>query len=115
MFRIDTKPIFDFLKILNVDQLFEFETGKYIYKSKNNLLPSKSIANHFVRNNAQRRYNLRNRNNRPLVTPLVLLSSFKKRSVYFRGTDLWNDIPILVKSSESLSIFKKSYKSSFLQ
>ena len=114
-FRIDTKPIFDFLKILNVDQLFEFETGKYVYKSKNNLLPSKSIANHFVRNSAQHRYNLRNRNNRPLVTPLVLLSSFKKRSVYIRGTDLWNDIPILVKSSESLNIFKKSYKSSLLQ
>ena len=114
-FRIDTKPIFDFLKILNVDQLFDFETGKYVYKSKNNLLPIKSIANHFVRNSAQHRYNLRNRNNRPLVTPLVLLSSFKKRSVYIRGTDLWNDIPILVKSSESLSIFKKSYKSSLLQ
>ena len=27
-FRIDTKPIFDFLKILNVDQLFEFEISK---------------------------------------------------------------------------------------
>ena len=114
-FGIGTKPIFDFLKILDGNKLFSFETGKYVFKSKNDLLPNSSIANHFVRNNRQHNHNLRSRRNRPLVTPFVLLSSLKRRSVYYRGTELWNDISVLVRSSESLSIFKKCYKSSLLE
>ena len=109
-FTINTKPIFDFLQILDFQQLLCFETGKFIYKLKNNLLPTNTLVNHFTRNPAQHDYNLRNRDNRFLVAPLCLLSSFKKKSLYIRGMDLWKNIPDFIKSSESIGTFKKQYK-----
>ena len=110
-FTIDTKPIFDFLQIQDFQQLFSFETGNFTYRLKNNLLPTNNLVHHFARNPAQHNYNLRNRDNRPIVAPICLLSSFKKKSLYVRGMDMWNDIPDFIKSSESIRVFKKKYKS----
>ena len=109
-FTIDTKPIFDFLKIQDFQQLFSFETGNFIYRLKKNLLPINTLVNHFSRIPAQHNYNLRNRENRLLVTPLSLLSSFKKKSLYIRGIDLWNNIPDQIETSKSIGIFKNQHK-----
>ena len=38
-FTIDVEPIFNFLEILDFQQLLHLETGKFVYKSKNDLLP----------------------------------------------------------------------------
>jgi len=84
-FTIDTKPIFDFLQIQDLQQLFSFETGNFTFRLKNNLLPINNLVHHFARNPAQHNYNLRNRDNRLLVTPLCLLSSFKKVALYQRN------------------------------
>ena len=46
-FGIGTKPIFDFLQILDISQIFSLETGKFMFKSKNGILPIITIANHF--------------------------------------------------------------------
>ena len=113
-FGIGTKPIFDFLKILDVSQIFSLETGKFMFKSKNGLLPINTIANHFERPRAVHNHNLRNRTNN-LVTPFVLLSTFKQKSIHNRGLNLWNDIPEDIRCSESFNIFKIHYKSHLLQ
>ena len=109
-FRINTEPIFDYLNFLNVSQIFCLETGKFVFKSNKGLLPISTIANYFEREPANHRHNLRNGNNR-LAVPLVLLSSYKRKSLYIRGLHMWNDIPQSLKSSDSFNIFKKNFKS----
>ena len=66
-FGIGTKPIFDFLEILDVSQIFSLETAKFVYKSKNQMLPISTLANHFERRNAVHQHNLRPRINRLLI------------------------------------------------
>ena len=112
-FGIGTKPIFDFLKILDVSQIFSLETGKFMFKSKNGMLPISTIANHFERQRAEHNHNLRNRTN-SLITPFVLLSTFKQKSIHNRGLNLWNDIPEAIRSSESFNILKKTLQIPFL-
>ena len=114
-FGIDTKPIFDFLKILDVSQTFSLETGKFVFKSKNNMLPIRTIANHFERRRAVHQHNLRTCNHHSLVTPFVLLSSFKRKSIHYRGMDMWDNIPESIKHSDSFNIFKKSFKTHLFQ
>ena len=99
---------------MDVSQIFSLETGKFMFKSKNGILPIITIANHFERQRAEHNHNLRNRTN-SLITPFVLLSTFKQKSIHNRGLNLWNDIPESIRFSESFNIFKKDYKSHLLQ
>lgn len=55
-FRINTKPIFDFLKILDISQIFSLETGKFVFKSRNGLLPISNIEKYFERHNIAHNY-----------------------------------------------------------
>ena len=112
-FRIGTGPIFDYLKFLNAGQIFRLETGKFVFKSKKDLLPISGIVKHFERPTASHHHHLRNR--RLVITPFELLSTYKKKSLYFRGTELWNTMPESLKLSESFNIFKKDYKLNFFQ
>ena len=113
-FRINTKPIFDYLNFLNVSKTFYLETAKFVFKSNNGLLPTTTIAKYFERGPATHHHNLRQVNNR-LSVPLVLLSSFKRKSLHIRGLDIWNNIPESLKLSGSLNIFKKDFKSYVLR
>ena len=114
-FGIGTKPIFDFLQILDISQIFKLESGKFVYKTKNNMLPISTIANHFERRAVMHHHNLRDHANRFFITPFVLLSSFKQKSLHYRGQHLWNSIAELIRLSESFCIFKKCYKAHLLQ
>ena len=109
-FRIDTGPIFKYLEFLNISQIFLIETGKFVFKARKGILPISTIADHFVRATTTHQYNLRTSNQRLLVTPLVLLSSFKRKSLHIRGIDMWNKFPELLKLSESMNIFKRGLK-----
>ena len=114
-FRIGTGPIFDYLKFLNVTQIFRLETSKFVFKSKKNLLPISTIVKYFERQTATHRHNLRSINRPSLITPYVLLSSSKKKSLYIKGTYLWREMPEPLKSSDSFNIFKKDLKLLILQ
>ena len=50
--NIDVTSIYKYLNILEIPQLFKLETGKFIYKSQNGLLPINSIAKYFEVRNA---------------------------------------------------------------
>ena len=113
-FRIGTGPIFDYLKFLNVTQIFLLETGKFVFKSKTNLLPINTIVKYFERPAVTHRHNLRN-NRQSLTTPYVLLSSSKKKSLYIKGTYMWRDMPESLKLSDSFNIYKRNLKLLILQ
>ena len=94
-------------------KFFHFESGKFIFKSRNGLLPISTIAKYFVRGGIVHNHDLRNSSLH--IIPLILLSSYKRRSVHIRGVDLWNNIPESLKSSNSFNIFKKDFKLHILQ
>ena len=109
LYRINTQPIFEFLEFIDFPQILLFETGKFVFKSRNNLLPINNIATYFERGHINHHHNLRN-SRFCILVPLILLSSFKRNSVRIRGLHIWNDIPDSLKSSDSFNIFKKDFK-----
>ena len=90
--RLDTKPIFQHLKLLNVEETFLLESAKFIYKDKNGLLPISSIAHHFDRPipNSNRALRLRSHSS---VAPYNLLSNSAKKSIQVRSPQIWESIP----------------------
>ena len=62
--RIELEPLYEYLKVLKVKEVFLLETGKFMYKMENNLLPV-SIGDYFQprKQNNSTNYNLRTRKN----------------------------------------------------
>ena len=108
--RVEIQPMFDFFKILNFDQIFAFESGKFVYKSKKSLLPLSTIASHFTREVSGQRHSVRNRNAGPSVVPFELLSTYAQKSIQHRTAKLWDEIPITVRNLEFFGSFKQQYK-----
>ena len=113
--NIDVDSIFKYLDIPNVMDTIEIETGKFIYKKENGLLPLPDIANHFpARNgNITHSYNLRHRGIN--LSTIAYNSSHGEKSVLCRGAKLWNKLPNDIINSENLRSFKKNLKSFLLE
>ena len=113
--NIDLNPIYEFLQILNLDQMITFEMGKFQFKKKHSLLPPNSLGNYFepdphVNHHS---YGLRSRTNN-VPTRLVCHTKFAEKSYQIGGLKLWNEIPEEIKNSVSLISFKRSYKTFLL-
>ncbi len=108
--NIDLNPIYEHLKILNLDQIFSLEIGKFLYKLQNNLLPT-SIGNYFEPDPFvnQHSYGLRSRTAN-IPTRIVCRTKYAEKSFQISGLKFWNKLPVNIKSAESFNIFKKSYK-----
>ena len=107
--RIDIKPLYDYLKILDIQSIFSLETGKFVFKEKRNLLPVR-IGDYF--SNKVRimtsSYNLRS-NSLPLLS--YRLSTTEQKSISSRGQLVWNRIPDNIRfDSPSFLSFKYHYK-----
>ena len=114
--NIDLNPAYDYLKILNVPKIFMLETGKFQYKYEKNLLPTE-IGNYFktsADNVNQHNYGLRSRNN-DKAPRFISRSKIGEKSIQFKGNQIWNNMPLDIKKSESLSIFKSVYKKFLLK
>ena len=110
--NIDLKPIFDFLKVLDLDQMYSFELGKYMYKIHHNLVPAHCLGNYFEPHPYVNKhsYGLRSRSAN-VPTRLVCHKKFSEKSTQISGEKFWRKIPIDIRNSESLNIFKNSFKS----
>ena len=88
---------------------FNEEGNLFHCKHQNNLLPIQ-ICNHFE-NSSQisHNYGLRSRSRND---PPRFLSRTKtgEKSLQFRKTQIWNEIPSEIKSCEFFNAFKKAYK-----
>ena len=114
--NIDLHPIFDHLKVLNLDQMFSFELGKFLYKFHLNLLPPSSIGNFFLPDPFvnQHNYGLRSRT-ASVPTRLVCRTKFSEKSIQINGSKFWEEIPEPIRDSQSLSIFKRNFKKFLLE
>ncbi len=108
--KLNTKPIFVHLNLLNVEQTYQFETAKFIFKDINNLLPLSTIAKHFDRTPSINRPIRQTQTSHQTVAPYELLTEHAKRSLQVKTAQIWNDIPLSIKSSPSISSFKRQFK-----
>ena len=99
-FREHTNDLFISCSILKFNDIYRYNLAVYFYKSKQyeNFISS---HNHFTRN----------RNN--LVVPFQRLS-LTQHSVSHMGASVWNSLPLFIRSSASVSIFKARVKKHFL-
>ena len=113
--NIDLNPIYDFLKILNLEQIFSLELGKFLYKVHKNLLPT-SIGNYFEPDPFvnQHSYGLRSRSAN-LPTRIVCLTNYSEKSFQISGQRFWNTIPEEIKNCETLIAFKRNFKKFLLE
>ena len=113
--RIDIKPIYKDLYILDVSGIFILETSKFMFKLKKELLPV-SIGDYFNQSRAENRtstsYNLRSRSRHAHI-PIRLASS--KNSIHIRGEQIWNSIPEIITSASSLQTFKQHLKAVLIE
>ena len=108
--NIDVKSIYKYLNILEIPQLFSLETGKFIYKSENGLLPPVNIAKHFELRNANANHHHWMRDHGIHLQTISCEKSHGDKSIQKRGAKLWNDLSDELRNSDSLQIFKKHYK-----
>ena len=107
--RVDLHPIYECLKILDVEKVKYLETSKYLYKLKKNILPTK-IGQYFeiINNHSNHRYSLRNRSR--LTAQIAPRLASGQNSLQYRGDRIWDEIPQVIQSCNSLNAFKKAMK-----
>ena len=111
---LDLKPIYKELEILNLQQIFFFERGKLMFKSKNNIIPV-NIGNHFEPiQNPIHSYNLRRRPN-VASQKFVFNTASGRKSIQNVGENQWNDLPPYLKDIASLNLFKAYFKKYVLE
>ena len=111
--RVDLKPIYRELKVLDIKDTLILETSKHMFKLKNDLLPLK-FADYFTRNDfpassSSNLYALRSNVRHNHVNIITRLQSSNK-SIQVRGERLWNNISEDTRAISTLSCFKKIIK-----
>ena len=112
--RVATQPIYKYFNILNIDQTFTLEYGKFIFKSKNALLPISTIASHFTREVVSHVHGLRPRNTGVSIVPAELLSMYAQKSIQHKSAKIWDEIPETIRDAEFFGAFKRQYKKHLL-
>ena len=113
--NIDVDAIYKYLDVPRIQDIISLETGKFIYKRENGILPDPDIAKHFeVRNaNVTHDYNLRNR--KTVLPKTAYDSSYGEKSIQYRGANVWNGLPANIRDCDNLKLFKKHFKSYLLE
>ena len=91
-----TSPLFYSTKILKLQDIYKFNVAIQFFKNRNNL-------------NYDRNHSYLTRSRNTLRTPLCRLT-YTQQSVNYQGPLIWNEIPIDIKESRSISTFKYKFK-----
>ena len=102
----------DKLEILNLTQIHNLEKAKFMYRYKNNLLPS-NFTNYFQSTGEGHQYSLRSIARQNYRTARYR-TNYGKRRIQHDGPKLWNDIPVTIKETKTLKSFSGLYKAYIL-
>ena len=105
-YRAHTMPIFDRLKILNIYNMYIYQSAIFMFSCSHSMLPG-VLTNYFKLNSQVHTCITRNFFNYHL--PFVRLSSYQK-SIFYNGPKIWNELPEEIKSSQTFTIFKTHLK-----
>ena len=98
-----SKPLFVRYNALNISDMCDKETGIFMYKYNNNMLPH-SFDELFTEHQSNHSYNTRNKGD-------YQFHMFRMRTFLNTGPKIWNNLPKNVKCSKSISQFKRNFVS----
>ena len=105
--RTPSKPLFSKLQILTIYEITRMQQAEFMYKRLNNLLPE-TIFDDYIQPIGHR-YNTRSKANKKLYIRRTN-TNYGKFDIKHSATKVWNDIPLDIRTSSSLAIFKKCFK-----
>ena len=105
-----TDPLFFRFKALKVDDINTLQTALFMYRFQSNQLP-KTFDNIFRLNSTIHKYPTRISSNVHLLNPVTRLAH---KSIRHAGPDTWNNIPLNVRRSLTISRFKFEFKKTIL-
>ena len=107
-----TEPIFNNLRLLKLEDIYNFSCLTFMYKFKNNLLPF--ACNDLVtpRLSEQNFYNMRIEQE---FTIPKHRTTVRERVIKIRGPKLWNKLPSEIKNLSSIYNYKKCLKQYIFQ
>lgn len=105
-----TNVLFKSLKLLKLEDLIKFKNAIFMFKVFNRELPTK-ILSLFCEHNANKRYNLRTKQD---FQPKKVRTKQKQLCISSQGINVWNSIDKNIKSCKILESFKFKYKKHLL-
>ena len=104
----DMKPIYEEMNILQVDDIYRLEVGKFMYKFNNDILPE-NFQNYFKHVSAIHNHNTRTTANLSM-NPIRSNTKFSKNTLKYKGVEVWNSIPSDIKHLPSVKSFSRQMK-----
>ena len=96
-------PLFKELEVLTIFEVFKVETSKFVFESLNHINPHQFTYPSNPRNTT----NTRNNN---LFIPQARTKHYGLNSIKNIGAQIWNDIPVSIRSSKSKNTFIRALK-----
>ena len=97
-----TAPLFSKLEFLDIFQVNTLDTGKFMFRDHNNLLPP-LFHNLFMTKSQVHRYDTRTTSNYRVHS---CCKNTKKFTILYKGPRIWNCLPASFTNLSSFSIFK---------
>ena len=113
-FTAPTTPIFSDLKILKLHDLFKLKMLIFVYESVNKFSPI-SFHNIFDSVASVHQYGTRQAGKDNIFLTQKNTNKYGLRSVHYHGAKCWNDIPVDIKRSPSVNIFRQKLKAFLFQ
>ena len=113
-FTCHSSPIFSDFKILRLHDLFHLKLLCFVYESVHKLSPI-CFNNFFQSLESVHQYSTRKAGKGDIFLTWKNTSQYGLRSVGYYGAKCWNGIPVNIKRSPSLTIFRSKPKTSFFE
>jgi len=110
-YNAHTNHLFQKMKILKLNELYDLQVSTFMFKYMNSLIPN-PLKTLFVLNKQLHSYNTRNRNN-PIVP--MHRTELGKKCVAHMGPIIWNKVPDNIKETKTLKSFRSLLKISLLK
>ena len=105
-FTAHTEPLMFAMRLLSVNDINQYMTAIFMYQCLNCITPQ-VFNDFFQKNNTLHDHDTRQSND--LHVPYARLT-VRKFCFKIHGASTWNNIPILIKQSQSLDVFKKQLR-----
>jgi hypothetical protein len=109
-YREHAAPYFKELNLLTIFDISRFQLLQFVFKSKYNMLPN-ALQQLYTSNDKIHGYGTRQVSNYHLFN---VKTTLRKQSPSFRGTKLWNELPVTLKDISFLNDFKNKLKQHIL-
>ena len=106
-----SSPLFKTNRILNIFDINKLQAGCFVYKSLNCLLPL-TFDNYFLQNSLLHTHNTRSHSSLHLF---YHRTKARSNCIKIFGSKFWNSLPVPIRESNSIYIFKRKLKSYLLK